>query len=100
MGETAMNKVNWPEHFQAQGKSGLCIREYCRRHNIKDSHFYAKRKVLSGRPPAPFAEVSVSNDRSGRKLSVTMSISGDGAIEFSGMTDDLRLFQILFGRGG
>lgn len=44
--------IDWQNTLEAQARSGLSIRAYCREHNLRESAFhYHKRRLLASRAP-------------------------------------------------
>jgi len=42
----------WRRHLQRQGESGLTVRDYCRQLTLRESSFYAWRRIIRQRDEA------------------------------------------------
>ncbi len=66
----------WREHVARQATSGLTVRHYCQRHDLKEPAFYHWRRTLAARDavdqPTPTASDTSSDTPSAAFLPVTI----------------------------
>lgn len=55
----------WRGEIEGQARSGQSVRAYCRAHRLQETTFYAWRRTLARRGPAPFVPVTVAGETAG-----------------------------------
>ncbi len=62
----------WREHVARQATSGLTVRHYCQRHDLKEQAFYHWRRTLAARDAADQPKSIASDTPSAAFLPVTI----------------------------
>ena len=88
----------WRRMVRRQSESGLSVRAWCARHDLREATFYWWRTALARRDakPAIFVPVRVADDASGRdEALMEIVLVGGRRIRLSGGVDRAMLADVL-----
>lgn len=90
-----MTENEWYQHEASRQQAGLTKRGYCRQIGIKlhKYQYYRKKYAASPLSASNLAEVVVEEPISINDFSITIELSEQGTIKFSGHAKSLSAFQ-------
>lgn len=94
----ARKEQQWRQWIQQWRASGQSVRAFCRRHGLAEPSFYAWRKVLQRRAPAPPAFVPVrvlADDATSAAGGVTIVLAGGRTVRVEPGFDGATLRRLL-----
>ena len=85
----------WRELIRQQEKSGLSIREYCRKHQASEPGFYEWRKRLAKEHPVKFALVETKAGADGEAGAVEVALTTGERLRIGPGVDPAALRVVL-----